>query len=446
MRPASSSFSTTDAAPARQDAATAAMAAARAHQRVHTDSVQLFLSYWRGPLFALAIVTVVVIVLGQRNAPLHHWLAWGAFAGANCLGQAAVCLAMERSASLEQAIRRWMPALLASIFLNGVAWGLLPWMVSDAPTHVLVLACLFIAMLLFCIVNSPGTLAMNFAAAPPMAIVGTAALLSQGLWLAGSGFLALVAVIAVYGFRLRRALTAGLAERRAAEDLAVDLRTHQQRLLHLERERTLLIERERLMRDMHDGLGSALVASLAAVQRGDVDRDQLATILGDCVDDLRSVIDSLDPVDSDLAALLATLRLRLERRLEASGVRLEWQMGVLPKLLWLGPSEALHILRIVQELLNNVARHAGASRVSIGAAHVGEEVEVRVADDGRGFDPRAVMPGRGMGFLKQRAAAIGGTLRIESAPGAGAVVTLRLPVSLERRGAEGDPQRNTLTA
>jgi signal transduction histidine kinase len=430
MKPVSSDGSATDA-PA------AAAQLISPEQRARNDSVQLFLCHWRSALLALAVVTVAVIVTGREHVPQETWAIWGACVSANTVCQAAVCRAMERARTLGEAVRRWLPWLLTSVAINGVLWGLVPVLVSAGSTPVLVFACLFNAMLLFCIANAPGTPAMLLTATLPIGVLGALAVLRHGAVVyAGVGYAALIAMIAFYGLRLQAALRAGMMERYAAEALALDLRLHQQRLVALEHERTLLLERQRLTRDMHDGLGSALVASLAAVERGEVRPEQLAAMLRDCVDDLRTVIDSLEPIHHDLVALLASLRFRLERRLDAAGVRLEWQMEDLPTLPWLGSPEALHVIRIVQEVLNNVVKHGKARCVHLSARAVGGKVEVSIADDGIGFERAHAPPGRGLSSIQQRAAELGGTIEIESRPEEGTAVCLSLPTA--RRGDEGE--------
>jgi signal transduction histidine kinase len=214
-----------------------------------------------------------------------------------------------------------------------------------------------------------------------------------------------------------------------------ELQANHLRLRAVEREQALLLERQRLMADMHDGIGSTLTSSLMLLEHGQMDSQGAAALVRECVDDLRLVIDSLDPVDNDLAALLATLRHRLGRRMQAAGVELQWTMGELPPLRWLSATDALQVLRTVQELLTNVLKHAAARQVQVcvgltAGAGSQAEVEVRVADDGRGFDPAAdgARSGRGMGNLRLRARQLQGRLEIDSTPGRGTVVRLLLPV------------------
>src|SRR5258708_22614762 len=115
-------------------------------------------------------------------------------------------------------------------------------------------------------------------------------------------------------------LSSNLAQRLNQREL--ELQANHARLMELERAQTLTVERHRLMHDMHDGLGSALTTSLAMLEQGNVDGAELKSLLLDSVDDLRAVIDSLEPLDGDLISVLATLRFRLGKRLELAGIEL----------------------------------------------------------------------------------------------------------------------------
>lgn len=220
-------------------------------------------------------------------------------------------------------------------------------------------------------------------------------------------------------------------EQRLAER-TVQLEENHRKLRDVEREQAMLLERQRLMRDMHDGMGSALMSSLVLVEQGKLDIQAVAGVLRECVDDLRLVIDSLEPIGHDLVTLLATLRYRLGKRLEAAGLQLEWQVDDLPPLPWLDATAALQVLRIVQEALTNILKHAQARKVMIALKKTGEAVEVHIADDGVGFDATgdAPMASKGLRNLRKRAQTLGGDVVFTSAPG-NTRVTLVLP--LERR-------------
>lgn len=211
-----------------------------------------------------------------------------------------------------------------------------------------------------------------------------------------------------------------------------ELRLKHERLRDVEREQALLLERQRLMRDMHDGLGSTLMSSLVMVEQGSLAREAVVDLLRECVDDLRLVIDSLEPIDHDLLTLLAALRHRLGRRLEGAGLTLHWEVEDLPPLAWLQPPDALQILRLVQEALTNVLKHAHARHVHIGVHRAADQVQVLVSDDGVGFELDRVVRGRGLRHLEQRATRLGGSVRVDSHLGQGTRVVLDLP--LEREG------------
>jgi signal transduction histidine kinase len=82
--------------------------------------------------------------------------------------------------------------------------------------------------------------------------------------------------------------------------------------------------------------------------------------------------------------------------------------------------------RVAQEALNNVAKHAGATRVEVELTYEGSEVRLAVRDDGRGFDPGEVPSGHfGVAIMRERAEAVGADVAVESCPGTGTTVRLR---------------------
>ena len=94
----------------------------------------------------------------------------------------------------------------------------------------------------------------------------------------------------------------------------------------------------------------------------------VAQVLKECIDDLKISIDSLEPVDADLLALLAGLRFRLEQRLGEAGIALHWRTSEVPDLPWLDAQNALHVLRILQEVLTNIIKHSGATAITVSTA------------------------------------------------------------------------------
>src|SRR5262249_37575065 len=127
--------------------------------------------------------------------------------------------------------------------------------------------------------------------------------------------------------------------------MRVDLERSEARRRDLERTRLLADERERIMREMHDGLGSHLVSTLALVERGDASSTVVADAVRGTLDDLRLMVESLEPTDGDLLPALAQLRSRLQPRIEAAGVRVEWRAGDVPAIDGMGPRTVLQVLR-----------------------------------------------------------------------------------------------------
>jgi signal transduction histidine kinase len=102
---------------------------------------------------------------------------------------------------------------------------------------------------------------------------------------------------------------------------------------------------------------------------------------------------------------------------------------------------ALEVARIVQEALANVRRHAGARRATVTLGTAGAEAWVEIEDDGGGFDPGEETQGMGFTGMRERAAALGGELEVESGGGAGTRVRLR--VALPALVGEGPEYSNT---
>lgn len=202
-----------------------------------------------------------------------------------------------------------------------------------------------------------------------------------------------------------------------------------QRLREIEHRQTLSEERQRLMQDIHDGLGSSLTSALRVVEHGKLNEAEVAQVLKSCIDDLKLAIDSMEPVDADLLLLLATLRFRLGPRLESTGIDLRWEVKDVPKLEWLAPKTALHILRILQEAFTNVIKHTHATEIHVATGVEGDHVVVKVSDNGHGFSFDSTLKGDGKGLSnqKRRAEAIGAEVGWDS-NNAGTCFTLRVPI------------------
>ena len=195
-----------------------------------------------------------------------------------------------------------------------------------------------------------------------------------------------------------------------------------------EREKALARERQRIMADMHDGLGSSLVALLGSVQSGQAALPEVERRLHDALQELRLAVDALEPTDGDLSVILGNVRHRMRAAIESSGVRFHWQVEELPQLPSLTPKAVLAVQRIVLEALTNSLRHARAHDVTVSTTMNGTSLQIGVSDNGIGFDETSATPGRGLESLRQRARGLGAKVEIRSSRGAGTDVTLRLPL------------------
>lgn len=246
-------------------------------------------------------------------------------------------------------------------------------------------------------------------------------------------------VLIVFGIVLARrfasalstveALNAGLEQRIAARE--AELAANFRALADAQRRESVLNERNRIMRDMHDGIGAQLMISMQSLERGNVCTDDAIGVLRDCVEELRITIDSLDIEDNDLGALLGTVRYRLANKLTLAGIDIEWEVGDIPPLRALDDDGALHAMRFVQEALNNVLKHSGANRIHVLADwnETTRRAVVEISDNGHGFDvaaKRGQRGHRGLDNLRHRAERLGAHLSIDSGP-TGTRVRLEIP-------------------
>ena len=187
-------------------------------------------------------------------------------------------------------------------------------------------------------------------------------------------------------------------------------------------------ERQRLMLDLHDGVGSQLVTALRMARRDDIPRQDLARLIQDALDDLRLIVEAQDEAARDLGTLLQQWRQRNHARMSAIGMRLDWSLDPLAMPRPLSPREALQVLRILQEALNNAVQHSGSPTVHIILKAVPGGCELCVCDDGAALvAPSGLGGGRGLDGMRQRARRLGGKLHIGPGEQQGMVVSLTLP-------------------
>jgi signal transduction histidine kinase/ligand-binding sensor domain-containing protein len=207
----------------------------------------------------------------------------------------------------------------------------------------------------------------------------------------------------------------------------------------------VLGERNRIAREIHDTLAQGyagislqleLLAELLRHHKVDAAQTQLDTTRGYVRQGLADARQSIWALRSQDSAE-NTLPVLLRRMVEADpGQGIESSFNVFGAYRPLPPGTEREILRIAQEAIHNVKKHAGARHLAVQLAYDSGQITLEVRDDGRGFDagPDSAPGHYGLTGMRERAAAIGATLQITGEPGAGATVQLRVPAPLDRTG------------
>ncbi len=237
---------------------------------------------------------------------------------------------------------------------------------------------------------------------------------------------------------------ADAAERRLLEGIGeqMSVAIENARLLGRVLDAAALEERERIARDLHDGLAQVLgyinTQALAIKKHLASDRPEEARELVDSMEeaarhvygDIREEIMGLRAARNGLVPSLHTYLSGYGRM---SGVAPDVRITPAAEALRLPGATEIQLLRIIQEALSNVRKHAGAGRATVSLDLAGGALRLEVADDGRGFDPsapsRTGWPRFGLQTMKERADAVGGTFELSSSPGAGTSIVVQVPVT-----------------
>ena len=201
-------------------------------------------------------------------------------------------------------------------------------------------------------------------------------------------------------------------------------------------ELSVMEERGRLARELHDAVSQKLfsirakarAASVLAARdpaRAAAEMDSVAALSGEAHAELRAVISGLAPPELGERGLAESLRRYAALAGMAQGVKVRFCASEIPAL---GAGRDAAAYRIAQEALHNALRHSGARQIEISLHRTAQRVVLEVTDDGRGFSPDAPASGLGLASMRERAAAAGATLSIDSAAGSGTRVALALPV------------------
>jgi signal transduction histidine kinase len=209
------------------------------------------------------------------------------------------------------------------------------------------------------------------------------------------------------------------------------------RLYERGRELTFVEERTRLARDLHDSVVQKLFGVVLAAQSADTlfDRDpaaaraqvqRLRELAQDAIQELRSLIFQLRPAAVESEGLAAALSGHVQVLRRVHRREIDLQLAGEPRR---RPGIDEEVFRIAQEALHNALKHSGATRLGVSLEEDEGRLLLTVTDDGVGFDPGAAEHRSrrlGLTSMEERARAAGGTLRIDSVPGAGTEVTVEV--------------------
>jgi two-component system, NarL family, sensor histidine kinase LiaS len=188
-------------------------------------------------------------------------------------------------------------------------------------------------------------------------------------------------------------------------------------------------ERARIAREIHDAISQHLfglrmiAAGMRRADPGNQQAEAIERISEEALRDMQTLLIELRPPGPDGAGLTPALQQICAAYHHRLGVTVDASLDDVTV-----PAPVEHaLLRITQEACANAVRHGHARRLTVSLARRDGHVELAVRDTGTGFDPAAPHPGSGLAHIRDRVAELGGTVDIDSAPGAGTAVTVRVP-------------------
>lgn len=369
--------------------------------------------YWE-LAFAGVLVATCVVVGGTHDVSIPGRVAAIALLSAQVPGYLLVgrsLLARESSWQRQSGYLLLLLALFlpASALVPAAGFALfalapLCYMITHPAIASIMVVALNIVPIVSIIVNSAAT---GWALVAQIVAVAAAAMLSFtfGMW--------------IYRIVLQSRERADLVERLAAT---------RAELAEVSRHAGVLEERRRMARDIHDTLaqGFSGIAMLLQAAEAEPDGERRYLRLAQRaartnLDDARALVAG----SLDLVEMVEALREAVDRLAEETSIAADFAVTGTGRRL--EPRLELATLRVLQESLANVRKHAAADRVEVELAYLPRALRLRVRDDGRGFDAAAVEAGHGLAGMRERIAELDGRFTLDTAPGAGATVTVELP-------------------
>ena len=270
---------------------------------------------------------------------------------------------------------------------------------------------------------------------------------NDGVWSEEGAVLGLVVRAAIWQTAWFRASIAGLLA-------GLALLFYRLRITQLERQqaaqrefsRRLIAsqeqERKRIAAELHDSLGQDLLViknrAAMAVQSGSAGKpesghlEEISRVAAQALEEVREISHNLRPYQLDRLGLTRALRGLAGTIAASTGLRCVADVAPVDRLF--APETEINLYRVVQEGLNNIVKHAGATEARVTVERLESRISVRIEDNGRGFDREAGTEatarsgGMGLSGIAERVCMLNGRLRVESAPGRGTRLLIDVPV------------------
>lgn len=200
--------------------------------------------------------------------------------------------------------------------------------------------------------------------------------------------------------------------------------------------KTIESERDRVAKELHDGLGQLLTTAKIKLDiiklKTDKDLkeiDDTVNVLINAGDEIRRIINDLKPSDVESFGLISSIELLVERVRQSSGIKI--LLSVLSNIQFPDKNMELIIYRIIQEALNNTIKHSHCNKASIELLTINNELQIHIGDDGVGFDFSMFsekFKSYGINNIKERVNSLNGKVEIETEPGKGFKYHIRIPL------------------
>ncbi|MGV3461202.1 MAG: sensor histidine kinase [Flavobacterium sp.] len=247
------------------------------------------------------------------------------------------------------------------------------------------------------------------------------------LWIA----IIIVLVATIMGF-VGRILYAGYKRMAEAALREANLKLEHQKMLLQTSLETQEKERNRIAADLHDGLIGKLTVVRLKSQIG-AEAAELDTLMGESIAEARRISHDLTPPMlnfSTLAEITGNIVLPWKDTVELSyDTDVRTAIDATPEV-------KIQLVRIVQEIITNIMKHAEATTVNVRFRHTGSGFALKIGDNGKGFDTAILKQGLGLNSLELRVQYLGGRYKIKSVPGKGTTVILISPLNIQTHGKD----------